>query len=163
MLLKYKKLFFKCIEKYVRLRYHAKFYFFQAPKLKSHYCVCHLATGDLLRGEVLKGTQLGNEIKKVIDAGQLVGDDLVCIDRPTSCMCYPLSLVFPVNVIFFCFCLKMCNLKAGLQAPHTSTRQSLFLTKIQQGWKGKIPTEWTGKMIKKMSSWNILYVLGWGS
>ena len=47
--------------------------------MKSHYCVCHLATGDLLRGEVLKGTQLGNEIKKVIDAGQLVGDDLVRI------------------------------------------------------------------------------------
>lgn len=49
----------------------------QAPKLKSHYCVCHLATGDLLRAEVSKGTKLGLEIKKVIDAGELVGDDLV--------------------------------------------------------------------------------------
>ncbi len=52
-------------------------YCFQAPKLKSHYCVCHLATGDLLRAEVSKGTKLGLEIKKVIDAGELVGDDLV--------------------------------------------------------------------------------------
>ena len=50
---------------------------FQAPRLKSHYSVCHLATGDILRAEVASGTKLGKEIKKVIDAGQLVGDDLV--------------------------------------------------------------------------------------
>lgn len=60
----------------------------QAPKLKSHYCVCHLATGDLLRAEVSRGTEIGQEIKKLIDAGQLVNDELVLkmvesnLDRP---------------------------------------------------------------------------------
>jgi adenylate kinase len=50
--------------------------------------VCHLATGDLLRAEVARGSAIGKEIKKVIDAGQLVGDDLVLrmvednLDRP---------------------------------------------------------------------------------
>jgi len=49
----------------------------QAPKLKEHYCVCHLSTGDLLRAEISQGTALGLSIKKVIDAGMLVKDDLV--------------------------------------------------------------------------------------
>ena len=33
--------------------------FFQSPKLMKEYCVCHLATGDLLRAEVAKQTPLG--------------------------------------------------------------------------------------------------------
>ena len=41
------------------------------------YCVCHLATGDLLRAEVAKQTPLGQEIKTEIDAGRLVNDELV--------------------------------------------------------------------------------------
>ena len=41
------------------------------------YCVCHLATGDLLRAEVRKGTPLGKEIQTEIDAGRLVNDELV--------------------------------------------------------------------------------------
>lgn len=41
------------------------------------YCVCHLATGDLLRAEVAKQTPLGKEIKTEIDAGRLVNDELV--------------------------------------------------------------------------------------
>lgn len=45
--------------------------------MKSQYCVCHLATGDLLRAEVAKGSEIGREIKQVIDAGQLVSDELV--------------------------------------------------------------------------------------
>jgi adenylate kinase family enzyme len=30
----------------------------QAPKIKEKYCVCHLATGDMLRDAVRKGTQV---------------------------------------------------------------------------------------------------------
>ena len=41
------------------------------------YCVCHLATGDLLRAEVARQTPLGKEIKTEIDAGRLVNDELV--------------------------------------------------------------------------------------
>lgn len=60
----------------------------QAPRLKQHFGVCHLATGDLLRAEVSKDTPLGKEIKAVIDDGKLVSDDLVLqmvsdnLDRP---------------------------------------------------------------------------------
>ena len=45
----------------------------QSPRLKDHYSVCHLATGDLLRAEIGSGSPLGAEIKAVIDQGKLVG------------------------------------------------------------------------------------------
>lgn len=60
----------------------------QSPKLMKEYCVCHLATGDLLRAEVARQTPLGKEIKTEIDAGRLVNDELVLrmvsdnLDRP---------------------------------------------------------------------------------
>ncbi|XP_059087722.1 adenylate kinase-like [Tigriopus californicus] len=49
----------------------------QAQRMKEFFSVCHLATGDLLRAEVKRGTPLGQEIKGVIDDGRLVQDDLV--------------------------------------------------------------------------------------
>jgi len=49
----------------------------QAPRLKEHFKVCHLATGDLLRAEIGSGSSLGTEIKAVIDQGKLVSDELV--------------------------------------------------------------------------------------
>ncbi|XP_033196224.1 adenylate kinase 2 [Bombus vancouverensis nearcticus] len=49
----------------------------QAPLLKERYCVCHLSTGDMLRAEINSGSAIGTEIKKVIDDGKLVSDDLV--------------------------------------------------------------------------------------
>ncbi|KAH8919618.1 adenylate kinase [Atractiella rhizophila] len=49
----------------------------QAPKIKEKYCVCHLATGDMLREQVSKGTPLGLAAKKIMDAGGLVSDDIM--------------------------------------------------------------------------------------
>lgn len=46
--------------------------FHQGPRLKERYCVCHLATGDLLRAEVSSGSEIGKKIKEVIDAGELL-------------------------------------------------------------------------------------------
>lgn len=49
----------------------------QAPRINKEFCVCHLATGDMLREQVQKKTSLGLEAKKIMDAGGLVSDDIM--------------------------------------------------------------------------------------
>lgn len=49
----------------------------QASKLVADRGFKHISTGDLLRAEIAKQSALGLEVKKVMDAGQLVSDDLV--------------------------------------------------------------------------------------
>ncbi|KAL1971702.1 hypothetical protein VTN31DRAFT_2323 [Thermomyces dupontii] len=49
----------------------------QAPKLKDKFCVCHLATGDMLRSQVAKQTELGKQAKKIMDQGGLVSDEIM--------------------------------------------------------------------------------------
>lgn len=39
--------------------------------------ILHLSTGDLLRGEIKKGTELGKKAKAVIDKGELVPDEII--------------------------------------------------------------------------------------
>jgi len=49
----------------------------QAPKIRDKYCICHLATGDMLREQIAQKTPLGVEAKKIMDAGGLVSDEIV--------------------------------------------------------------------------------------
>ena len=49
----------------------------QAEKLIDKYNLIHISTGDLLRAEVAQETKLGVEAKKIMDAGELVPDEIV--------------------------------------------------------------------------------------
>uniref|UniRef100_A0A0C9RS15 adenylate kinase n=1 Tax=Wollemia nobilis TaxID=56998 RepID=A0A0C9RS15_9CONI len=49
----------------------------QSPFIKDEYCLCHLATGDMLRAAVAAKTPLGVKAKEAMDKGELVSDDLV--------------------------------------------------------------------------------------
>lgn len=49
----------------------------QSSHLMTKYSLRHVATGDLLRDAVTKGSELGVEAKKYMDAGNLVPDDLI--------------------------------------------------------------------------------------
>ncbi|MCY3962679.1 MAG: adenylate kinase [bacterium] len=49
----------------------------QAALLAERYGVVHVSTGDMLRAAVAAGTELGLRAKAVMDAGNLVGDDIM--------------------------------------------------------------------------------------
>lgn len=49
----------------------------QAQRLQAKYGVPQVSSGDLLRDSVARGTELGRKAKAVMDAGQLVSDDIV--------------------------------------------------------------------------------------
>ncbi len=49
----------------------------QGPKIKDDLCICHLATGDMLRDAVAAGTELGKQADGIMKRGELVPDDLV--------------------------------------------------------------------------------------
>jgi adenylate kinase len=49
----------------------------QAARLKTELGVPHISTGDMLRAAVAQGTAMGRKAKAVMDAGQLVSDDIL--------------------------------------------------------------------------------------
>lgn len=49
----------------------------QSTKIVEQYNLLHLSTGDMLRSEIAAGTELGLKAKSIMDAGELVSDDVV--------------------------------------------------------------------------------------
>ena len=49
----------------------------QCEVIKEKYGLIHLSTGDMLRAAVKEGTELGLKAKDIMEAGQLVPDDLI--------------------------------------------------------------------------------------
>ena len=50
----------------------------QAKRIMERYGIPQVSTGDLLRENVVRGTELGQVAKAVMARGELVSDDLVC-------------------------------------------------------------------------------------
>lgn len=55
----------------------------QARRLKEHYGVEHVSTGEVIREEIRQGTELGRSMERCIREGRLVPDEVVIsmIDR----------------------------------------------------------------------------------
>ena len=49
----------------------------QSDKLIEHYGLEHISTGDVLRAEIKKGSELGQTAQQYIDQGQLIPDELM--------------------------------------------------------------------------------------
>src|SRR3954466_15692641 len=49
----------------------------QAQRLSKDFQLPYIATGDMLRGHVKEGTELGQKAKEYMDAGDLVPDELI--------------------------------------------------------------------------------------
>lgn len=49
----------------------------QAVRLAQRYGVPHISTGDMLRAAVNEGTEFGMQAKAIMDAGQLVSDEVM--------------------------------------------------------------------------------------
>jgi adenylate kinase len=49
----------------------------QALRLSQEFSIPHISTGDLFRENIRKGTEIGKQVKSIIDAGKLVSDEIV--------------------------------------------------------------------------------------
>jgi adenylate kinase len=49
----------------------------QAERLHEDFGIPHISTGDILRAQVAEGTELGEQARRYMDAGDLVPDDVI--------------------------------------------------------------------------------------
>ncbi len=49
----------------------------QAARLKEHYGINHVSTGEVIRAEIARGTELGRSMEEYIKAGRLAPDAIV--------------------------------------------------------------------------------------
>lgn len=49
----------------------------QARFITEHFGIPQIATGDMLRAAVQSGSALGQQVKQIMDAGELVSDDII--------------------------------------------------------------------------------------
>ena len=49
----------------------------QCQRISRHFVVPHISTGEILRAAVREGTEIGKMAKQVIEAGRLVGDEIM--------------------------------------------------------------------------------------
>ena len=49
----------------------------QASRLREHYGINHVSTGEVIRGEIRRGTELGRSMESYIAQGKLAPDEIV--------------------------------------------------------------------------------------
>ena len=49
----------------------------QARRISAEYGIPHIATGEMLRAAIAAGTELGRTVESIVNAGELVPDDLM--------------------------------------------------------------------------------------
>ncbi|MDD7558995.1 MAG: adenylate kinase [Porphyromonas sp.] len=49
----------------------------QSAFIKAHYNLDHVSTGDMLRGEIKAGSEVGKKAAAIIERGALVSDDII--------------------------------------------------------------------------------------